>query len=35
MPGAVTWKLVDAHGGRLDWEPADPGARFVIRLPHG
>jgi signal transduction histidine kinase len=30
---ALAKELVDAHGGRLDWEPADPGARFVITLP--
>ena len=30
---ALAKELVDAHEGRLDWEPADPGARFVITLP--
>jgi len=30
---ALAKELVDAHGGRLEWEPADPGARFVITLP--
>ena len=32
---ALAKELVDAHGGRLDCEPAHPGARFVIRPPHG
>jgi signal transduction histidine kinase len=31
---ALAKELVDAHGGRLEWEAADPGARFVISLPH-
>ena len=30
---ALAKELVDAHDGQLDWEPADPGARFVITLP--
>ena len=30
---ALAKELVDAHDGRLDWEPADPGARLVITLP--
>jgi signal transduction histidine kinase len=30
---ALAKELVDAHGGRLEWQPADPGARFVITLP--
>jgi signal transduction histidine kinase len=30
---ALAKELIDAHGGRLEWEPADPGARFVITLP--
>jgi signal transduction histidine kinase len=30
---ALAKELVDAHGGRLEWEPAEPGARFVITLP--
>ena len=30
---ALAKELVDAHGGRLDWEPAEPGARFTITLP--
>jgi signal transduction histidine kinase len=32
---ALAKELVDAHGGRLEWQPADPGARFVITLPRG
>jgi len=32
---ALAKELVDAHGGRIDWEPADPGARFVLTLPRG
>ena len=27
--------LVEAHGGHLGYEPADPGARFVVTLPDG
>jgi signal transduction histidine kinase len=30
---ALAKELVDAHGGGITWEPATPGARFVIRLP--
>lgn len=30
---ALAKELVEAHGGRLDWEPAAPGARFTITLP--
>ena len=30
---ALAKELVDAHGGSLAWEPAHPGARFVITLP--
>ena len=32
---ALAKELVDAHGGRLEWEPAEPGARFVLTLPRG
>jgi signal transduction histidine kinase len=32
---ALAKELVEAHHGRLEWEPADPGARFVITLPTG
>ena len=27
--------LVEAHGGHLGYEPAEPGARFVVTLPDG
>jgi len=30
---ALAKELVDAHGGLLEWEAAEPGARFVITLP--
>ena len=30
---ALAKELVDAHGGRIEWEQASPGARFVITLP--
>jgi signal transduction histidine kinase len=30
---ALAKELVDAHGGRITWEAADPGACFVITLP--
>jgi signal transduction histidine kinase len=26
-------ELARAHGGELTYEPADPGARFVLTLP--
>jgi signal transduction histidine kinase len=32
---ALAKELVDAHGGALAWEAADPGARFVFVLPRG
>jgi signal transduction histidine kinase len=34
--GLGTWvigELTRAHGGRVSYEPADPGARFIVRLP--
>jgi signal transduction histidine kinase len=30
---ALCRRLVEAFGGELQYEPADPGARFTIRLP--
>jgi signal transduction histidine kinase len=30
---AIVWRLVEAHGGTVAYEDADPGARFVVRLP--
>ena len=30
---ALAKELVDAHGGALAWEPAEPGTRFVLALP--
>lgn len=27
--------LVEAHGGDVVYEPADPGARFTVRIPSG
>jgi signal transduction histidine kinase len=30
---AIVWRLVDAHGGSVHYEDAEPGARFVVRLP--
>lgn len=30
---ALAKELVDAHGGSLGWEDAQPGARFVLELP--
>ena len=30
---AIVWQLVTAHGGTVTYEEADPGARFVVRLP--
>jgi signal transduction histidine kinase len=30
---ALAKELVDAHGGRITWEPAEPGTRFVLALP--
>jgi signal transduction histidine kinase len=30
---ALAKELVDAHGGLIEWEPAEPGARFTITLP--
>jgi C4-dicarboxylate-specific signal transduction histidine kinase len=26
-------ELVQAHGGTLEWQAADPGATFVVELP--
>ena len=30
---AIVWELVEAHGGRVTYAPAEPGARFDVRLP--
>jgi signal transduction histidine kinase len=30
---ALAKELVLAHGGELEWEPAEPGTRFVVSLP--
>jgi nitrogen-specific signal transduction histidine kinase len=30
---ALAKELVLAHGGELEWQPADPGTRFVLSLP--
>jgi signal transduction histidine kinase len=30
---ALAKELVLAHGGELEWRPADPGTRFVLSLP--
>ena len=30
---AIVWELVEAHGGRVEYRPADPGADFVISIP--
>ena len=30
---AIVWQLVGAHGGEVDYLPAEPGACFVITLP--
>jgi signal transduction histidine kinase len=30
---ALAKELVEAHGGSIDWQDANPGTRFVIRLP--
>ncbi len=30
---AIVWELVEAHGGRVTYVPAEPGARFDVRLP--
>ena len=30
---AIARELTEAHGGRLSYEPLDPGTRFVIHLP--
>ena len=32
---ALARDLVEAHGGRIAWEPATPGTRFVVTLPVG
>jgi signal transduction histidine kinase len=31
----IVHTLTEAHGGSVSHEPADPGARFVVRLPQG
>lgn len=30
---AIVWQLVSAHGGRVEYGDAEPGARFTVRLP--
>ena len=30
---AIARELTEAHGGRLIYEPLEPGTRFVIHLP--
>jgi len=32
---ALARELVEAHGGRIEWEPATPGTSFVVTLPVG
>lgn len=32
---SIVSAIVDAHGGRVELEPAGPGARFVCRIPAG
>jgi signal transduction histidine kinase len=31
---ALAKELVEAHGGTLEWTPAEPGATFVVTLPN-
>ena len=30
---AIVWQLVTAHGGQVEYANAEPGARFLVRLP--
>jgi signal transduction histidine kinase len=30
---SITYGIVQAHGGRIEVEPAEPGTRFVVHLP--
>lgn len=30
---AIVWQLVEAHGGRITYDDARPGARFTVSLP--
>ncbi len=30
---ALAKELIEAHGGSVEWHPAEPGTQFVVRLP--